>query len=271
MSSLISCAASSHSLALPVLAADPGQLGAAVDRHPAHDLGGGEVLQLAADLPDAGVGFPPVLQRLVDLLVQDRPDPAVEMVGGLGVQVDRVEQGTPDVVLLLAVRGVADPHRPGVGVARAGDRARTPPAPRSPPMPYMICRWSSRSATSAMKEKKSSASQSKPSEYKPHKGERGVPDPGVAVVVVALATRGLRQRGGAGRGDRTGRRVGQALQGQRAALQVGPPRVVGELAAGQPVLPVVGGPDLLACTPPRRSAAAARRPRTARCSGCRPA
>ncbi len=32
-------------------------------------------------------------------------------------------------------------------------------------MPYMICRSGSRSAMSAMKEKKSTASQSKPSEY----------------------------------------------------------------------------------------------------------
>ena len=39
---------------------------------------------------------------------------------------------------------------------------------RSPPMPYMICRSSSRSATSAMNEKKSTASQSNPSEYIPH-------------------------------------------------------------------------------------------------------
>ena len=40
---------------------------------------------------------------------------------------------------------------------------------RSPPMPYMIWRSSSPSAMSAMKEKKSTASQSKPSEYIPHR------------------------------------------------------------------------------------------------------
>ena len=65
---------------LLVLAAHPRQPGAAVDRDPAHDLRRGEVLELASDLPDAGVGLAPVLERRVDLLVQDRPDPVVEVV-----------------------------------------------------------------------------------------------------------------------------------------------------------------------------------------------
>ena len=39
------------------------------------------------------------------------------MVGGLEVQVDRVEQRTPDVVLLLRVRGVPDPYRTRVGIS----------------------------------------------------------------------------------------------------------------------------------------------------------
>ena len=73
--------------------------------------------------------------------------------------------------------------------------------------------------------------------------ERRVADPGVAVVVVAVAARGLGQRRAAGGGDRAGRRVGQPLERQRAALQVAAPGVVGEPAARQPVLPVVGGPD----------------------------
>ena len=75
-------------------------------------------------------------------------------------------------------------------------------------------------------------------------GERGVPDPGEAVVVVAVAAGRLRERGAARRHEGAGRGVGEALQRERAALQVAAPRVVGELAAGQPVLPVVGGPDL---------------------------
>ena len=75
--------------------------------------------------------------------------------------------------------------------------------------------------------------------------ERGVADPGVAVVVVPLPTGGLRQRGRAGGRDGSGRGVGEALEGQRAALEEHPPRVIGELAPREPVLPVMGGPDLL--------------------------
>ncbi len=70
-------------------------------------------------------------------------------------------------------------------------------------------------------------------------GERRVADPGVAVVPVPFAAAGLRQRRG-GRGEqRAGRRVRQALERQRAALQVDAPRVVGELALGDPLPPVL--------------------------------
>ncbi len=73
--------------------------------------------------------------------------------------------------------------------------------------------------------------------------EAGVADPGVAVVPVALATRRLRERRRGGGHHRAGRRVREALQRQRAALEVGTPRVVGEVAMVEPVLPVVRGPD----------------------------
>ncbi len=74
-------------------------------------------------------------------------------------------------------------------------------------------------------------------------GERGVADPAEAVVPVALAARRLGQRGG-GRGHQgTCGGEGESLQRQGAALEIPPPRVVGEVAPGQPVLPVVGRPD----------------------------
>ena len=74
-----------------------------------------------------------------------------------------------------------------------------------------------------------------------HEGR--VADPGVAVVPVSLAAGRLGQRRGRRRDHRAGRRVGQPLEGQRAALQVGAPRVVGELAVAEPLVPVVGGED----------------------------
>ena len=110
-------------------------------------------------------------------------------------------------------------------------------------MPYMICSWpSSRlgDVGDEVEEVVGLPVEAERVEAPEHEG--GVADPGVAVVPVALAARRLGQRG-RGRGHhRAGGRVGQALQRQRAALQVGAPRVVGELAVVEPVLPVVRGP-----------------------------
>ena len=71
--------------------------------------------------------------------------------------------------------------------------------------------------------------------------EGGVAHPRVAVVPVTFAARGFRQRGGRGRHQGAGRRVGQALERERAALQVAAPRMVGELADGDPLPPTLGG------------------------------
>ncbi len=76
--------------------------------------------------------------------------------------------------------------------------------------------------------------------------ERGVADPGVAVVPVALAARRLRERGRPGGHDRPGRRVAQRLQRERAPLDVGAPGVVGDGGQCEPVAPVLlGGGELL--------------------------
>ena len=88
---------------------------------------------------------------------------------------------------------------------------------------------------------KSSASQSRPSACSPHKRERRVAHPAVAVVPVALAAGRLGQRRGRGRHRRAGRGVGESLQRQRRALQMLAPAMVREAPAGQPVAPVVEG------------------------------
>src|SRR5438876_5234715 len=98
------------------LVAYPGQAGAAVHRHPAHELRRREVLRIAPYLPQAAVGLPPVLQRALDLALENRPDALVEVVTRLGVDVDGVEHRPPDVVLALAMRGVADADGAGPGV-----------------------------------------------------------------------------------------------------------------------------------------------------------
>ncbi len=69
------------------------------------------------------------------------------------------------------------------------------------------------------------------------KGEGGVTDPRVAVVPVPASAGVLGQRRRRRGQQRAGRRVGQALEGQRAALEQLAPRVVGESTAVDPVAP----------------------------------
>ena len=60
-------------LGIALLALALGQLGPAVERHPAHHLRRREVLRLSAHLPDSAIGLTPVLDRLFDLFLQNRP------------------------------------------------------------------------------------------------------------------------------------------------------------------------------------------------------
>ena len=71
--------------------------------------------------------------------------------------------------------------------------------------------------------------------------ERRVAHPGIAIIPVAFALRGFRQRRRRCGQQGAGRRVGQALQRQRAALKIGPPRVVGEIADVDPLPPALAG------------------------------
>ena len=225
---------------LPVLA-QLGQAGAAVARHPADQLGGGEVLGLAADLPDAAVGLAPVIDRLFDLARQDRPHAVVQRVARTRVQVDGVEQRAPDVVLVLLVGGVADPHRTRALVALRWSSTCSSSS-RSPSMPYITCRFSSPADVGDEVEEIVGLPLEAQREQRPQH-ERRVADPAVAVVPVAFALRRLGQRRRRRGDQRAGGGVRQPLERQRGALQVGPPGMVREVAAIQPVLPVVRGPD----------------------------
>ena len=124
----------------------------------------------------------------------------------------------------------------------------------------------------AMKRMKSRASWSKPSVCRAQRREGRVADPAVAVVPVAFAAGRLRQRGGRRGDDRPGRRVGEALEDQRRALQVDPPGVVGEVAVAQPVAPELFGrvEPLERLGGAARPAEVARRPRSRRRSRSRP-
>ena len=86
----------------------------------------------AADLPDTAVGLAPVFQRVLHLPAGQIPDPLVEPVTRLGVEVYRVQHHSPDIVLSLLVGGVAGAHRPG--------RARPPAVGCGDDMPIRLQR-----------------------------------------------------------------------------------------------------------------------------------
>jgi hypothetical protein len=88
-----------------------GEARTAIARHPAHDLRRREVPGLAANLPDAVVGLAPSSDRLFHLALEVLPVLVVQVLAGLQVEVDRVEERSPDVVLVLLERRVADPDR----------------------------------------------------------------------------------------------------------------------------------------------------------------
>src|SRR5205085_154792 len=91
-------------LALPalgvhVLVITPGEPGAAVERHPGHELRGDVVLRRSASLPDPLVGLAPDLHCALDLLADKWPEPVRQSLLGLRVDVGGVEERAVDVVL----------------------------------------------------------------------------------------------------------------------------------------------------------------------------
>ena len=227
------------------------------------------MLRRPAHFPDAQVGLPPVLQRGLHLAAHHRPDPAVQPLPAAQPDVDGLQHGAPDVVLALGIGLVADPDRPGPVVSA---EVVQDPLVEHPLTVHPVHHLDLVIALGDVGQEPEEVVRLpvEAQRVQAPQGERGVAQPAVAVVPVALAVRHLGQRR-AGRGDHgPARRERQALQGQRAALQVAAPRMVREAAAGQPVLPVVRGPDqpalrlLVVCT------GAGAWSRTARRSGARP-
>ena len=108
------------------------------------------------------------------------------------MQVDGVKDRAPDVVLLLAVGGVADPHRLGALVAgqvverRLAELALAADAVHDLEVGRVLS-----DVGDEVEEVVRLAREAERVEAPEHEG--GVPDPGVAVVPVALAARRLRQ------------------------------------------------------------------------------
>ena len=198
------------------------------------------MLRLAAYLPDAPVRLLPVLGGVVDLALEHRPERLGQLRPGPGVQVHRVEHGAPHVVLLLLVGRVADAYRYRVLVAGQVRQRLLVEFPLAADAVHDL-QLVSVAAGVADEVEEVVGLPVEAERVQPPQGERGVAHPGVPVVPVAFAVRRLRQRGGRRGEQRSGRRVGEPLQGQRTALQVAAPRVVGEVAQGDPLAPVLGG------------------------------
>ena len=221
--------------------AQPGQPRPSVRGHPAHDLRRGEVLRVAADLPDPAVGLSPVLDRRFHEAREERPEPFVQTMPRRGVDVHRVEQRAPDVVLALLERAVADAHRAGVHVALhvGKDLLAEVLLPVDSVHDLQIVR--------ALGDVRDETEEVlglpiEPEGVQGPEGQGGVPDPREPVVPVPLSPGRLRQGGRRGSEQRAGPAEGEALQREGAALEVRPPGVVRERAARQPVLPVVSRP-----------------------------
>ena len=181
----------------------------AFDRDPAHQPGVGEVLAAAAGLPDALVGLVPVLADPVDDPGEVLPGVVVDRGAVLVVEVDGVDQLAVDVELELVGGAVADPHRRRAAVALEvvehllGELG----AAVDPVHDLQRARLAGRGVAEAVGEPVHERRRllGEPEAQQGVEGERGVADPGVAVVPVALAAELLGQAGGRGGDDRAGR------------------------------------------------------------------
>ena len=177
-----------------------------------------------------------------DLLAQDLPRRLGQAVALLRVEVDGVEHRPPDVVLLLGVGAVADPDGLGALVAvEVVERDLGQRLLAADPVHDLQVVLARGHVADEVEEVVGLLVEAERVEAPQREGR--VADPREAVVPVALAARGLGQRRRGGRADRARRRVGQPLEGQGAALEVPLPRVVGEVAVREPLVPEVGRVD----------------------------
>ena len=214
MSARISSAIAPHFSLQVAGPAEVGELGGAVERHPAHQLRRHVVLRLAASLPDALIGLAPDARRALGLGLDEWPEPARETLLRRRVQQERVEGGAEDVVLALIEGAVADPHRAGSGVAaQVGQRRLRQVSPAVDPVHDL------QAAVLVDLEIGDELHElvGLPVEVEPVQRlqrERGIAQPRVPVVPVPFAAGCLRQRGGEGGNRRARGHVGEALDRQ---------------------------------------------------------
>ena len=229
-------------LALPArglgVAAEQGcQAPAAIECHPAHQLGVQVVAHATARLPDAVVGLAPAGGRVVGQLAQVTPGAQGQTPAEALVQARRVEQRARRVQLHLVARAVADAHGPAAAVAvqvlqdRLGrDRLTVDRVEQS---------QAGAGVERIAHEVEELVCLARVADQVRRTDRHGrVAGPGVAVVPVALAADPLRERGRGGCHHGAGAAVDQQLEHQRRAQHVVPPGAV-VLQLARPLAPEV--------------------------------
>src|SRR5215211_7606430 len=220
------------------LAGDPAR---PLQGHPAEEFGGDELAPAPSHFPDALVWLPPVLAQPVQDLLEVRPEVVVEWGAVLVVEVRGVEHGPVEVELALLVCAVAEPNRVGVHVSREV---------RELHLGYVLA------AIYAVERLQEAvfvlmATVSQPTHKVPRlvleadvdqgvERQRRVPEPGVAVVPVALSPDLLRQTHRRGGDERARRIVDHELEDKgRSVDYLPPPPLIG--AVCEPTPPVSHG------------------------------
>ena len=214
-------------------AALPGDAQGALEGDPLHDPAVGEGAAAAADLPDALVHQVPVLLEPVQLAAEMGPEVEADRGAVLVVEIDRIHQLAGDIELELLPGGIADPDRARAAIPlevlenHLGELV--PPVDAVHDLQRLALGQLSAAGLEPVHERRRLLLEADAKQRV--EGERGVANPGVAVVPVAPAADGLGQRGRRRRDDGAGGGVGEQLEHQRAALDHLPPApLVGAVA-----------------------------------------
>ena len=191
----------------------------AVERHPSHDLGVGEVPALAPHLPDARIGHTrPDGSQMLQQRPLERPPGLVDAQAAAPGLMQRVQQLAIDVELKLGVRGVADPDRTRALVSRQPRHLPLgePPLSRQSVHDLHLLRGPGDSAQQPVSPAARLGGVARVEQRQ--QGPGRIAQPTEPIIPVAGAADPLRQRGGRRRDDAARRGVGQRLERDQRAL-----------------------------------------------------
>jgi hypothetical protein len=230
-----------------------------VQRGPAHDLGGQEVLRFPAHLPHALVLLGPAFGSGVGAGDQETPDVIVDVADLVGETVRGIEQFAVHVDLPLLPGTVAHADRAAVTPAvqlRQGAFAEVVLA-ADPEHDLQGAVFAQRGGGRCKEGEEVVRLIGTGGHPQGTHGQGRVPDPRVAIVPVPLAPYAFGQRGGRGRHDRAARLEGQRLKHASAAIHQFAPGPLVRLVQRGPRPPgadrrVQGGGQFTLSPDPRR-------------------